>query len=221
MAKSNKLNPNVVFGGIIIILVLFFMSSNGNITNIFQSTTEAQVPFSPEEYALYNVYLTIFPSEICVGDTTTGSISSNINNGICTIFTNINDEGWNVYKNVVLDSTGDYSETSNPILATGYAKFRAICCDADMNCKISNDDDLNVNTCDSPSPSCSSSCSSHDGYYTTNEEQICYSYATSQCNSDVTIYTDVGIENCCCYDCETNGGDGNGGEPLMILVTGG
>lgn len=103
----------------------------------------------------YSVMLQISPSVICLGQSSTGTITSNINGGVCTIFIN-SGSGWQILKNIQLNSQGDYSESQN-VNSVGTASLVAICCDAQNNCKISNAASLTVNNCGN------SQCTDSDG----------------------------------------------------------
>lgn len=101
------------------------------------------IPLDPEvQYGSYWVTLDLTPDTIPVGSQATGYITSNIPNGGCVIAYNTG-SSWQHYKNVMLDSYGTYSETQT-LSTIGVARFRAVCCDADMNCKVSNEDILTV-----------------------------------------------------------------------------
>ena len=116
-----------------------------NQTTLIQNNSFT-VPLNPEkEYYQYNINLVIAPNTICVGDTAAGSIRSNIPNGVCSIFTNTG-TGFKIYKNVILNSNGYYSET-NQMNTAGRIIFRAVCCDLNRNCKISGDAYLSVESC--------------------------------------------------------------------------
>lgn len=129
-----------------IILVALMLTSGGNVTNIFNQNPNA--PLDPEIInSHYTLALDISPNRICVGDTAVGSIQSDISSGVCSIYYNPG-TGFRLYKNVWLNANGDYSETSPPMTAVGVATFRAVCCDSDLNCKISNDETLAVEACD-------------------------------------------------------------------------
>lgn len=102
-------------------------------------------PFG-QDNSTYSAMLVVSPNEICVGDSTTGSITTNIYNGICAIWVNINNGGWEIFATVELDSEGDFSQTE-VITTPGTAVFRALCCDAEGLCKATNEATLIVNVC--------------------------------------------------------------------------
>jgi hypothetical protein len=106
------------------------------------------------------VKISLFPDDICVGDSTTGSITSNIPNGICSIYYD-SGAGATLYKNVVLDSSGSWSET-NVMSSAGVAIFRVACIDGSRYA-LSNTDTLTVRVCSSPTTT--TTVSSFSGYY--------------------------------------------------------
>lgn len=129
-----------------------------NQTNIIEKTViitnqtefmNSTISLNPDnEYDSYNVSLVVTPAVVCVGENAIGKITSNIKNGICSIFANIG-AGFKVYKNIILDANGYYSET-NTMNSVGRIVFIAVCCDLDRNCRISNDDALTVEQCPNP-----------------------------------------------------------------------
>jgi len=148
MGKKKKF-PIIPVLIIIAIAVVAYGGTQGWFKSVFIFPETPNAPLNPpNQYYLYNLYLNIAPSTICVGDSATGSITSNIPNGICSIWYNPNSAGWGLYSNVNLNSAGSYSET-NTLTAAGNVIFRAICCDANGNCKVSVDKTLVVNTCPS------------------------------------------------------------------------
>jgi len=156
--KFNKLKKNWKFLLVIIILVAFFsivvylllnMNTIFTFNNNYQyNGGNSQVPFNPNEYQSYWLTIRISPTTICVGDSITGSITSNIYNGICSIFLNPGND-WTLFGNINLDSSGSFS-TNQRINTVGQATFRAVCCDNNNNCKISNDVSLTINQCGNP-----------------------------------------------------------------------
>lgn len=108
-------------------------------------------PLNPEkEYYTYTVSQNIIPNPVCVGDTITASINTNIPNGVCSIFIDPG-TGFVLLGNVYLDASGNFS-TTETMTAPGVATFRTICCDADGNCRIANDITLVVTTAIPPCP---------------------------------------------------------------------
>lgn len=100
-----------------------------------------QVPLEPEKELLtYDLSIDLNPNPLCTGNNLTGTISSNIPNGVCSIFVNAG-EGFRLFANVNLDSAGDFSQTE-PLLVAGTAVFRVVCCDRQGNCRVSNDETL-------------------------------------------------------------------------------
>lgn len=102
---------------------------------------------SGPEYTTYWLDLKISPSDICVGERTTASITSNMPNAMCAVFTNTG-SGWNFFGNAILDSAGRYTQSSN-VNVMGTAMFRATCADTNGNYRISNVATLTVTDCDS------------------------------------------------------------------------
>jgi hypothetical protein len=145
---SKKDNSTIWAVGAIIVVALIL--TRGGFTTIINQAPN--VPLDPEFISShYTLMLSVQPSRICVGDTATGTISSDIYGGICSVYLN-SGTGWSLYKNVNLDSSGHYSETSPPMMTVGAVTFRAVCCDSEMNCKISNDAVLTVEACDGVPP---------------------------------------------------------------------
>jgi len=119
-----------------------------NITNYFSQP----VPYAPlpneiqKEYITYNVNLDVSPNSICSGATTTGTITSNIYYGICSIYEN-STGNFRLFMNVNLTSNGGYSQTVR-VFPLGDASIQSVCCDLNRNCRLSNVDTLQVVTCD-------------------------------------------------------------------------
>lgn len=104
------------------------------------------VTLNPEiEESSYSVVLNLNPQPICVGEDSTGSISSNMNNAVCTIYVNVDASGWEFYKNIVLDTNGNYEETQT-LSTAGMILFRAVCY-LDGKYKVSNTVTLNAEVC--------------------------------------------------------------------------
>jgi hypothetical protein len=149
MAKKKDKTMAYVVVGAIALIVIYGISKNGITLNVTGAGT-AQVPLNPQvQYYQYNVRLSVTPQTICVGQTTTGSIASNIPNGICTIFANANNAGFQFFANVNLDASGKFSSTQQ-VNSVGTVMFRAICCDNSGNCRVGNDVLLTVNQCNQP-----------------------------------------------------------------------
>jgi len=143
--------------GAIAIGVIYFIASSGMINfpslNIFPETPLA--PLAPEtEYYSYNVQVGIAPNPLCLGDEFTATITTNIPNGVCSIYAN-EGAGFAFFENVYLDASGNFTVTNTPD-AVGTIVFRTICCDAEMNCKIAPDLTFVVTTyippCEPPLP---------------------------------------------------------------------
>lgn len=156
--------------------VIVYGGLNSWFSGWFQFTIKVPQPFTPtpdkvKEYLSYSVYLTLNPSNMCVGQSSTGTINSNIFNGICSIFIQ-NSGSWTLYSNVNLNSNGYYSETQR-VDTPGIASFQAVCCDSQDNCKISNQVTLTVRICDNDGdgiPDDTDPDDDNDGY--SDEEEI-------------------------------------------------
>ena len=149
IAKTKTNWVPILVVGVLLLLAYVIYSGKLQFQNVFQFTQNSFAPLNPDnQYYLYTVAISVAPSNICVGSSVTGTISSNIPNGICTVFVNPNNAGWQIFANVNLDSNGIYS-TSQVISVTGTASFRAVCCDSSGNCKTSNDAMITVSTCGS------------------------------------------------------------------------
>lgn len=146
-AKGNK--EILIILGVVALLIFLYGGTHGwfqfNFSNhISQPLTP--YPSNVVNYPSYFVILGLVPSTICAGGSTIGTISSNINNGICSIFFQTPTTTWQLYANVNLNAQGDYSVT-NTINTSGRADFVAVCCDGQNNCKLSNQVTLIVNPC--------------------------------------------------------------------------
>ena len=107
---------------------------------------QPQVPFQPQQpqdYG-YSLSISVTPASLCVGEPLTGTIRSNMMNGVCTIFVDPG-TGWQVWNNVNLDGNGGYAHTE-AIHVAGTATFRAVC-QLGGNYRISNDVTITVNPC--------------------------------------------------------------------------
>jgi hypothetical protein len=153
MGKQNNINTLLIIGVIILIIFgfsqgwfknIFTFNIGGNNINLSTPTPDNVDPYTP-----YTVSLNFNPNPTCVGDSVMGSIDSNIPNGVCTLF--FMEDGWEVYDTFNLDINGDVS-ASQVISVPGTTNLRAVCCDLNGNCKISNIVDLVVRFCSSPPP---------------------------------------------------------------------
>lgn len=151
--KKRNLNPQMwIIATLILIFigVIWYGGTAGWFKSIFN---QAPAPYTPapekiiKEYLTYNVQLSVTPSQICVGDAVTGTITSNIYNGVCSIFIN-NGAGYVFFANVNLDRSGSFSQTET-ISVAGTALFQAVCCDSSGNCKLSSTSSLISRVCDS------------------------------------------------------------------------
>jgi len=95
----------------------------------------------------YSAILDIVPEVICVGDSTMGSVMTNLPAGShCAIFVNAG-AGWQFVYTANLDANGDARE-SRVMNTAGVLTLEALCYDHDGNGKISNTHMLVVNVCD-------------------------------------------------------------------------
>jgi hypothetical protein len=152
--KRNKFNP--IWLLIVLAAVLVGAVIYGGITGWFKLTisnvfNQPQAPLSPTtQFLTYNVEISLNPSTICVGDSTTGSIDSNIYNGLCTVYINTG-EGYKFLMNANLDAQGKWS-TTVPINSVGQAYFMAACTDGESNYRISNVVTLTSQMCADSNP---------------------------------------------------------------------
>jgi hypothetical protein len=131
-------------------LTLFSISGGGS---FFQSGgLPFGFPTDPESAtntAGYDVKLEIIPNSICSGDMVTGRITSNMPNALCAIYVSINNNAWQPLTSVMLDANG-FFEDSDRVYESGEAKFITLCCDTNINCKISNVAPLSSRDCSTP-----------------------------------------------------------------------
>lgn len=111
---------------------------------VFNVFNTADVPIDVPTDPDLTVSISLMPNNICVGESTLGRITSNIPNGICSIFWNAG-SGTNLYKNVVLDSSGSWSE-SNTMSTAGTAIFQVACVSGGRHA-VSNQATLTVTSC--------------------------------------------------------------------------
>lgn len=159
---ANKNNNTMVIIAIIAIAVFAYGGSHGWFKGSFSTINNNEAAATPspnnnfDEYQSYSVLLSFSPSPGCVGDVITGSIDSNIPNGVCSLFMKTGTD-WQFLQNYNLNANGDVSD-ANEINTAGTALFRAICCDSSGNCKISNEVSLTINSCSN-----AASCTDTDG----------------------------------------------------------
>lgn len=117
----------------------------------------------------YIVSLDMNPNNVCVGDSVTGTITSNTGVGSnCGIFSSVAAMDWQMYKIVIVDSNGIYTET-NTANTIGTAKFAVACCDSQNRCGFSNSEIVTVSACNTATPTVDVSiqphytCSDSDG----------------------------------------------------------
>jgi len=126
MAKQDN---NMIWVGIILLIIVVFMTKGGDITNIFNQAPTDTLTGD----AVGDCYIWFDDYNVEVGDDVTGTIQNGAN-AMCYLYWRIDDGGWvNYGKNpLYTDSTGKYTDT---ILASesGIYYFRAICGDAEGN----------------------------------------------------------------------------------------
>lgn len=150
--KNNKYFIVIIILLLIVILALFFLYKPSifveGATYNLPGAEQAQVPLIiTTPYQGYWVTLEVTPPELCVGKLATGTITSNIPNGICALIINVNDTGFQFLANINLNAEGKYTYT-HQMNAVGKAVFKAICCDSSLiNCRYSNEDTINVRNC--------------------------------------------------------------------------
>ncbi len=109
-----------------LIIIAIYGGTHGWFNIIFNINNNVQIPSNPEKQETsYWVSLGMNPSMICVGDTATGEIRSNMPNAYCRIFYNAG-TGDNVLMDVQLDSNGHFSQ-SQAINSVGQVSFKAVC----------------------------------------------------------------------------------------------
>lgn len=149
MAKKKNSTLIVI---LLIGAILIYGGSQGGFDNIFTfigGGTPAPITPPPNNVQptlmSYTNVLSFSPNPACRGSSVTGSIDSNIPNGVCTLF--IMGAGWTPFATFNLNANGDVSD-SRVITVAGTSQFQAVCCDANGNCKISNAVSLTVRVCD-------------------------------------------------------------------------
>ena len=137
---------------VLIGLLLFFAYDKGWLDDMFSRESKYDhgdsLPFPHDVNPDKTILLEVTPNNICAGDSATGKITTNINNGACRLFLSVNYAEWTKYKDVRLDRNGNYQE-SNVVNSPGFARFVTVCCDANFNCGLSNEASLTVQDCDS------------------------------------------------------------------------
>lgn len=153
MAKQQN-NSNLLMW-IVLIIVLIYGGKNGwfnfsfSLVNQGGGSDAPQTPL-PDKVTptpvSYNLRIDVSPSSICTGDLITGTITSNIYNGVCSIFSNTG-AGYTLLTNANLNANGGYSQSS-VISSAGTSTLVAVCCDANNNCKLSNTVTFTSRVCD-------------------------------------------------------------------------
>lgn len=147
--KKNKRFPwePIKIGILLVCVVLLgYIAIYGKLFTFNITQENPQISLNPEKIKdSYFVTLEVVPNTICVGQSATGKISSDIPNGRCSIYYD-NGNGMIHLRSIQLDSIGMFQYTQ-PISVTGTVRFRTVCCDSNSMCKISNDATLNVNIC--------------------------------------------------------------------------
>jgi len=145
MAKKQDNTIIWIIGIAIIVVILLpkldFSKFSFNIQN-----PQTPQPLNVQEYLTYDVSIGLNPTDICAGDFVTGTINSNIPNGVCSIFSDVG-VGYSFLVNINLDYYGDWTG-AYPVMSVGTANFMAVCCDAEGNCKLSNIVALTSRACD-------------------------------------------------------------------------
>lgn len=148
--KKGVIQVGVLLLAALVVVAVMYLGGAGttnNFLSIFGSTFPGGDPGNLEnQFAGYTVTLSVSPPVICAGASVTGKIKSNIPRGVCRIYTSINNGAWQQFADVNLDASGGF-ETTQAVSSVGSAKFGAICCDADAQCKVSNIVALTVNPC--------------------------------------------------------------------------
>jgi len=156
MPKKRNSKTNWLFVGIALLVAILVVLAVAAwfgvidltfLLNFLQSpSVSPNAPTNP----MYHVYLNLQPASICVGASTIGIITSNIPNGICTLYVSINNQPAHFLANMQLDSSGRFTQTSGAINSAGTAVFQAFCCDANHSCAASNKATLTVTNCNNP-----------------------------------------------------------------------
>ncbi len=112
----------------------------------YYSNVYEQIPMQPEEeFQGYDVQISFSDSTVCVGESVTGYVDTNIPNGICRLWFDAG-AGWKYDSDVALDANGDYVESRTPSMP-GYVTYFGVCCDLEGNCKMSNTISLTIEAC--------------------------------------------------------------------------
>jgi hypothetical protein len=147
MPKSDDKTIYVIL--IIIGLVIFWYGGSHGWFNFNFNFGTPKVPSDPpNQYYTYSNTIDIQPRTICVGDSVTGTIQANIPNGICSVFINTG-SGWEWLMNANLNANGFYT-ISQVMNTVGILNARAVCCDVEGNCRVSNVVGLTVLPLSSP-----------------------------------------------------------------------
>lgn len=213
MRKKDK---RKVFWAVILItlaLVVYFNWSKilgaipvlGNVVNNFGGGSSNN-GLNPDqvntETTRYNVMLTITPTNGCIGDQYTGTITSNMPNGVCGVWIN-SGTGWRFLFSFNLDANGRYSQATN-INSMGTFSARAVCTDGQNNFRLSNVVTVTVRDCNQPNndnfDDCDSSCSDWpDGWVTATSTSDCQNAIHTQCGG--IGQAEYNSNGCCCLDC--------------------
>jgi hypothetical protein len=162
------------------------------------------------EVAAYDVRLTVTPSNGCIGDQYTGTITSNMPNGQCGVW--IDDgSGWRFLFEFNLDDTGRYSQDTN-INTMGTYSARAVCMDNQHNFRMSNTVTIIVRDCNNPNNEPDDGNEEDENIYYCCQYGIDRECYANGCPAPYTslggFYTLTGCENDC-YDLP----DGDDGPP--------
>lgn len=160
MAKKKQgINKTWVIA-IVVIIALLFASNQGwfekfSIVNSGSSWFSGTSTFGGGDSSITSgesyIVLSVSPSEPCLGNLITGSISSNLPSAVCNLQAKIGSLPWmTIGDSFILDQQGKYS-ASTPVNTVGTATFRVICGNV-----VSNERIVTVYDCsssDSPSSS--------------------------------------------------------------------
>lgn len=167
MSKSKNYTwVAVVAVALLFIGVFWYVGTHGGFKGFTINDINAHFPVSITEINdentddTYWVTLSLNPETICVGDTTRGSVASNMPMALCALFVNTG-SGYAHLRNIGLDGTGSFSVTER-INTAGTATFRALCI-LNGRYQISNEVRLTVEVCDDSDSEPSYNCFDSDG----------------------------------------------------------
>lgn len=135
----------IFIGLIAVALLLMALKGGGGLPNPFSSGGNTPQEDTGDS-GKYNLFLDLSPNIICLGDSTLGTITSNMPLATCVAYTNTGG-GWQPYIGFTLNNGGGYSEPQ-VVNQAGHAFVKVVCCDDDNNCKVSNTEELTIQACD-------------------------------------------------------------------------